>query len=140
MLFRSFASEADASPSCDNAVPCLRVSFDSDGSADTVLVGDCTEFTTSLAVDTTTSGATAFNHTTGAVQVTLSAGEFPVGAVARVNYEYDLEANPFQPEVTLSIDSDSVAAITRKLKTSWSLEAAQDLKAVHNIEIGRAHV
>lgn len=129
-----FATEGDASPSCDNAVPCLRVSFDSEGSPDTVLVGDCTEFTTSLEVDTTTPGATSFNHTTGAVQITLGAGDFPVGAVARVNYEYDLEANPFQPEVTLSIDSDSVAAITRKLKTSWSLEAAQDLKAVHNID------
>ncbi len=129
-----FASEADASPNCDDATPCLRVTFDSSGDPDVVLVGDCTEFTSTLEVDTTTPGATAFNHTTGAVQVTLSTGSFPAGAVARVNYEYDLEANPFQPEVTLSIDSDSVAAITRKLKTSWSLEAAQDLKAVHNID------
>lgn len=129
-----FANETDASPNCDDAVPCLRVSFDADGNADTVLVGDCTELTSTLEVDTATPGATAFNHSTGAVQITLGTGDFPVGAVARVNYEYDLEANPFQPEVTLSIDSDSVAAITRKLKTSWSLEAAQDLKAVHNID------
>lgn len=134
VVVEAFASEADASPNCDDPVPCLRVSFDADGNPDTVLVGDCTEFTANLAVDTVTPGATAFNHTTGAVQITLSAGVFPVGAIARVNYEYDLEANPFQPEVTLSIDSDSVAAITRKLKTSWSLEAAQDLKAVHNID------
>jgi hypothetical protein len=128
-----FESEADASPNCEEAVPCLRVSFDSDGSPDVVLVGDCTNFTDTLTVDTG-DPATVFNHTTGAVQITLSAGSFPTGAVARVNYEYDLEANPFQPEVTLSIDSDSVAAITRKLKTSWSLEAAQDLKSVHNID------
>lgn len=134
VVVEAFASAADASPNCDDAVPCLRVSFDSDGSPDVVLVGDCTEFTDTLAVDVSTPGATAFNHATGAVQVTLSAGSFPVGAIARVNYEYDLEANPFQPEVTLSIDSDSVAAITRKLKTSWSLEAAQDLKSVHNID------
>jgi hypothetical protein len=98
------------------------------------LIGDCTEFTSAIAIDTATTGATAFDHSTGAVSVTLSAGALPAGAVARVNYEYDLEANPFQPEVTLSIDSDSVAAITRKLKTSWSLEAAQDLKSVHNID------
>ena len=64
----------------------------------------------------------------------MAAGALPAGAVARVDYEFDLENNPFQPEVTLSIDSDSVAAITRKLKTSWSLEAAQDLKSVHNID------
>ena len=129
-----YESEADASPNCDEAVPCLRVSFDSAGAPDVVLIGDCTNFTSILAVDVVGAGATEFSHATGQVQVTLSTGSFPVGAVARVNYEYDLESNPFQPEVTLSIDSDSVAAITRKLKTSWSLEAAQDLKAVHNID------
>ncbi len=129
-----YDSEAAASPNCNDAVPCLRVSFDHDGNPDVVLVGDCTDFTTILTVDTTTPNATTFNHSTGVVQVTLNASSFPAAAVARVNYEYDLEQNPFQPEVTLSIDSDSVAAITRKLKTSWSLEAAQDLKAVHNID------
>lgn len=126
-----FASETDANPNCDDAVPCLRVGFDSAGDPDVVLIGDCTEFTSTLAVNEANS---SFNHSTGVVTVELSAGAFPAGAVARVNYEYDLEANPFQPEVTLSIDSDSVSAITRKLKTSWSLEAAQDLKSVHNID------
>tara|TARA_R110000751_G_scaffold86486_4_gene172148 strand:+ start:2989 stop:4563 length:1575 start_codon:yes stop_codon:yes gene_type:complete len=126
-----YETEAGADPNCAEAEPCLRVSFDADGAADVVLIGDCTNFTSTIAVDT---GTTTFNHTTGAVTVTLSGGAFPAGAVARVNYEYDLEANPFQPEVTLSIDSDSVAAMTRKLKTSWSLEAAQDLKSVHNID------
>lgn len=134
VVVEAFASETDAAPNCDDAVPCLRVTFDSNGDPENVVIGDCTEFTSILAVDIATPGATSFNHTTGAVQITLSAGDLPVGAVARVNYEYDLEANPFQPEVTLSIDSDSVSAITRKLKTSWSLEAAQDLKAVHNID------
>jgi hypothetical protein len=134
VVVEAFESEADANPNCEDSVPCLRVSFDSDGAPDVVLVGDCTNFTDTIAVDTTTTGATEFSHSTGAVQITLSAGVLPAGAVARVNYEYDLEANPFQPEVTLSIDSDSVAAITRKLKTSWSLEAAQDLKSVHNID------
>lgn len=129
-----FETEADASPNCEEAVPCLRVSFDSDGAPDVVLIGSCTNFTSTIAVDTSTTGATEFDHSTGQVQVTLSAGSFPVGAVARINYEYDLEANPFQPEVTLSIDSDSVAAVIRKLKTSWSLEAAQDLKSIHNID------
>jgi len=126
-----YESEADADPNCEEAEPCLRVSYDADGAADVVLIGDCTNFTSTIAVDT---GTTVFNHSTGAVTVTLSAGAFPAGAVSRINYEYDLEANPFQPEVTLSIDSDSVAAMTRKLKTSWSLEAAQDLKSVHNID------
>lgn len=129
-----FESAAAAAPDCDNPVPCLRVSFDAAGDPDSVIIGDCTDFTSTLAVDTTTVGSTAFTAATGAVRIGLSAGSFPAGAVARVNYEYDLEANPFQPEVTMSIDSDSVSAIIRKLKTSWSLEAAQDLKSVHNID------
>jgi hypothetical protein len=126
-----YASEADAAPNCNDPTPCLRVSFDSDGHTDVVVVGDCTGFTSILAVD---ENASSFNHTSGQVDVILSRGSFPNTAIARVNYEYDLESNPFQPEVTLSIDSDSVSAITRKLKTSWSLEAAQDLKSVHNID------
>lgn len=134
VVVEAWTSTTESDPNCENAVPCLRVSFDSSGNPDTVLIGSCSDLTATLAVNTVTVGATTFNHSTGAVQVKLSAGSFPSGAVARVNYEYDLESNPFQPEVTLSIDSDSVAAVTRKLKTSWSLEAAQDLKSVHNID------
>lgn len=130
-----YASEAAAAPDCDDPVPCLRVGFDANGDpAEVVISDDCTDFTSTIEVDTTTTGATAFSHATGAVTITLSAGDLPSGAVARVNYEYDLEGNPFQPEITMSIDSDSVSAVTRKLKTSWSLEAAQDFKAVHNLD------
>ena len=115
---------------CETPTPILQVGFDSDGAPDVVLVGDTSDIT----IDESTSGATEFNHDDGSVSVTLASGTLPAGAVARVNYEYDLENNPFQPEVSMSIDSDSVAAVTRKLKTSWSLEAAQDLKSVHNID------
>lgn len=130
-----YESAALAAPQCSDPTPCLRVSFDSTGAPDVVVIGDCTAFTDTLEVDVTTTGATAFDHSTGQVQITLSEGSLPAGAVARVNYDYDLEGNPFQPEVTLSIDADSVAAVTRKLKTSWSLESAQDLKSVHAIDI-----
>lgn len=133
VMVKVFVNEEDASPNCDDATPCLEVTFDAAGDPKTVLLGDCTEFTSNIEVDVTTSGATTFNHSTGQVRVALSAGTFPTTAVARVSYEYDLESNPFQPEVTMSIDSDSVAAVTRKLKTSWSIEAAQDFKSVHNI-------
>lgn len=122
-----YAADVD---SCNDPQPLVQVGFDSDGNPDLILVGDAT----GVVIDETTTGATTFDHASGTVTVTLSGGTLPAGAVARVNYEYDLENNPFQPEVTLSIDSDSVAAITRKLKTSWSLEAAQDLKAVHSID------
>jgi hypothetical protein len=124
--------EADTD-SCLEPTPCLQVGFDSTGHADTVLVGSGTGCPAGVVVDTTTSGGTFFDHSSAQVQVTLTSGNL-TGLVARVDYEFDLENNPFQPEVTLSIDSDSVSAVTRKLKTSWSLEAAQDLKAVHNID------
>jgi hypothetical protein len=118
-----FADDAD---SCEEPTPECQVSFDADGNPDVVLTATPTECT----VD---EGSTSFNHTTGVVTLTLSAGSL-TGKLVRADYEFDLENNPFQPEVTLSIDSDSVAAATRKLKTSWSLEAAQDLKSVHNID------
>ena len=134
VMVEVFSNAEDANPQCDDAVPCLRITFNSAGDPDGVAIGDCTDFTTTLAVDLITPAATQFNHTTGQVTVTLSSGTFPAAAVARANYEYDLEANPLQPEVTLSIDSDSVAATTRRLKTSWSLEAAQDMKAVYDMD------
>ncbi len=115
---------------CELPTPVLQVRFGSDGTPAEVLIASGQTFT----VDEATTGATLFDHSTGQVSVTLATGNFAGGSIARVDYEYDLENNPFQPEVTLSIDSDSVSSITRKLKTSWSLEAAQDLKSVHNID------
>lgn len=116
---------------CENLVPLCQVTFDAAGDPDVVICRDDADVTTTFGVDTTNS---SFNSTTGVVEIEMAGGPCPAGLFARVNYEYDLEANPFQPELTLSIDSDSVAAVTRKLKTAWSLEAAQDLKAVHNID------
>jgi hypothetical protein len=115
---------------CDNPTPAMQVTFDANGNVDIVQnIGDST--VGGLGVNTASS---SFNHSNALVTINLTGGGLPATAVAWANYEYDLEGNPFQPELTLSIDSDSVAAVTRKLKTSWSLEAAQDLKSVHNID------
>jgi hypothetical protein len=124
-----YASDVDQ---CENPEPCLQISFDSSGDPEFVLVGSGSNCP-AVTVDTGTTGATKFDHSTGMVTVHLSSGSV-TGLIPRADYEYDLENNPFQPEITLSLDSDSVSAVTRKLKTSWSLEAAQDLKAVHNID------
>lgn len=128
VLVNVFAS-ADTS-NCDNPEPILQVGFDASGNPDAVYVANPTD---GLIVDTSGS---SFNHSSGVVTVALDGNSqnFPGTAVARVDYEYDLENNPWQPEVSLSIDSDSVTAQTRKLKTSWTLEAAQDLKATHNMD------
>ena len=121
-----FAADIDA---CDTPDPLLQVTFDSSGAVDQILISD--DVTSALSVDT---GSSSFNNDTGAITVTLVGGSLPADSFSTADYEFDLENNPFQPEITLSIDSDSVSAMTRKLKTSWSLEAAQDLKAVHNID------
>jgi hypothetical protein len=115
---------ADLDGGCEDPQPLVQVTFDADGNPDVVVVANPTDQT----VDT---GSSSFDHSSALVTVV---GTGFTGLTARVSYEYDLENNPFQPEVTLSIDSDSMSAITRKLKTSWSLEAAQDLKSVHNID------
>ena len=121
--------------SCENPTPCIQVGFDASGLPDVILVSPDTDCqVTDVTIDDTTTGATVFDHTDGSVTVTLATGTIPADYIARVDYEFDLENNPFQPEITLSIDSDSVSAVTRKLKTTWSLEAAQDLKSVHNID------
>lgn len=129
-----YPDAASADPSCDDRQPCLQVTFDADGAPQNIQIADCTEFTNTIHVNTTTPGLTEYNATTGVVKVTLSAGSVPAGAVARVDYEYNLEGNPLIPELKMSIDSDSVYAATRKLKASWTLEAAQDMEAVYDID------
>ena len=39
----------------------------------------------------------------------------------------------YVPEIELEIESCEIKAQTRKLKAVWSMEAAQDLAAFHNI-------
>lgn len=114
---------------CEDPDPVIQVTFGADGQVDTALVASASAVS-GVSVD---ENASSYNSATGAVTVVFTGGTVD-GLLARADYEYDLEDNPFQPEITLSIDSDSVAATTRKLKTTWSLEAAQDLKAVHNID------
>jgi hypothetical protein len=37
-------------------------------------------------------------------------------------------------EITLKVDSFDISGKNRKLKAVWSVEAAQDLRSVHNID------
>lgn len=39
------------------------------------------------------------------------------------------------PELTISIEQQPIAAVTRKMRALWTLEAAQDLKAYHNLDL-----
>jgi hypothetical protein len=50
------------------------------------------------------------------------------------SYEYNMECNADLPEVNLVIESEEIAAKTRKLKAVWSYEAQQDLRSQHNLD------
>jgi hypothetical protein len=41
------------------------------------------------------------------------------------------------PEVTMSIEQQPVVARTKKMRALWTLEASQDLKAYHNLDLER---
>lgn len=41
------------------------------------------------------------------------------------------------PEVNFHIEQEAVVANTRKMRTLWTLEASQDLKAYHNLDLER---
>lgn len=73
------------------------------------------------------------NYTTGAVSVTFAVA--PANAVpVVVEYYYNSESNAVVPEVNLDITMSEIRALTRKLKTRWSAEASDDLRAFHGID------
>jgi hypothetical protein len=41
------------------------------------------------------------------------------------------------PEMTFHIEQEAVVANTRKMRALWTLEASQDLKAYHNLDLER---
>lgn len=73
------------------------------------------------------------NLTTGALALTWHAGSAGATKVV-VSYEYNMEGNKDMPEINLAIESQEIAAKTRKLKAVWSYEAQQDLRSQHNLD------
>jgi hypothetical protein len=51
-----------------------------------------------------------------------------------MSYEYNMECNQDIPEINLVVESEEIAAKTRKLKAVWSYEAQQDLRAQQNLD------
>jgi hypothetical protein len=73
--------------------------------------------------------------------ITYSNGNFAVNSTANVDanslkftYEYDTEANTNIPEINIQITGAPVAAVQRKMKSQYSMEAAQNLQALHGID------
>ena len=73
-----------------------------------------------------------FNAATG--EFTLVWNADPGANTVVVNYEYNMECNQDLPEINLVIESEEIAAKTRKLKAVWSYEAQQDLRSQHNLD------
>ena len=63
-----------------------------------------------------------------------------LGAVAATAEGFKINGSPKMPELSLKIDQTAVTAATRKLAASFSLEAAQDIKAMHGVDVEREMV
>lgn len=87
---------------------------------------------TSLGAFATLATAGSVNLTTGEVTITWNLAPGPNHLV--VNYEYNMECNQDLPEINLVVESEEIAAKTRKLKAVWSYEAQQDLRSQHNLD------
>lgn len=82
--------------------------------------------------DVNPGGTNTINYATGAFDVTFAAN-VASGAAVEVDYDYDNEANSQVPEVDFQLTSSPVVAKINKLRTRYSLEAAQNLKALHGL-------
>lgn len=74
----------------------------------------------------------SINYTTGLVQVAWTSAPSTNHLV--MSYEYNMECNQDLPEINLVVESEEIAAKTRKLKAVWSYEAQQDLRSQHNLD------
>lgn len=76
--------------------------------------------------------AGSLNTTTGELSFTWNSD--PGANHAVVSYDYNMECQQDLPEINLVIESEEIAAKTRKLKAVWSYEAQQDLRSQHNLD------
>lgn len=74
------------------------------------------------------------NYTTGAFEVTLGAA-LTSGQKCVFTYRYDNEATDNVPQIDMLLTSAPVHAKVRKLRSRWSLEAAQNANALHGIDV-----
>lgn len=105
--------------------------------AGTVSLTDGTQVVTDdgqgrLVGDINATGVNTINYATGAVNVTFAAN-VATGVAVEASYEYDNEANQNVPEVDLQLTSAPVVAKSWKLRTRYSLESAQNLRALHGL-------
>lgn len=81
-----------------------------------------------------TGGASTINYNTGAVSITFSVAPL-AGVSLTMSYRYDSELNPNIGQINIDVQRIPVEAETRKLKSLWSAESAEDLRALHGGDI-----
>lgn len=76
----------------------------------------------------------AIDYTTGVVVVTCGAAPV-LGALLTANYQFVSEMNPNIPQYNADISLQQITAVSRKLRVNWSAEAAEDIRALHGVEL-----
>jgi hypothetical protein len=80
--------------------------------------------------DVGTGGTMTINYTTGAFSFSY---DTLTSSTTEGTYDYDMEFNSNIPLVDIVLTKAPVVAQPRKLKSRWSLEAQQDLEALHGL-------
>jgi hypothetical protein len=106
----------------DGAVAVQSFSVDENGSFTFSSIGAPATLVTTGSLDVTTG------------EITLTWNNAPGENHFVASYEYNMECNQDLPEINLVIESEEIAAKTRKLKAVWSYEAQQDLRSQHNLD------
>jgi hypothetical protein len=107
--------------------------YDGSTAVQTFVVSESGSFTfTDIGTPAAKVTSATLNLTTGEVALTWNSD--PGANHAVVSYEYNMECNQDLPEINLVVESEEIAAKTRKLKAVWSYEAQQDLRSQHNLD------
>lgn len=76
----------------------------------------------------------SITYSSGVLVLDAAGGQSIDANSITVSYEFDTEASDQIPQVDLQITSAPIVAMTRKLRSRYSLEAAQNLNALHGID------
>lgn len=107
--------------------------YDGSTAVQTFVVSSGGSFTfTDLGAPSVKVTAGSLNLNTGELAFTWNSA--PGANHAVLSYEYNMECQQDLPEINLVIESEEIAAKTRKLKAVWSYEAQQDLRSQHNLD------
>ena len=107
--------------------------YDGSTAVQTFVVSESGSFTfTDVGTPANKATGGSLNLTTGVVSLTWN--NDPGANSVVVSYEYNMECNQDLPEINLVVESEEIAAKTRKLKAVWSYEAQQDLRSQHNLD------